>query len=65
LGDSGVLVCDNGTQRFRVIGDIIIRCLRVIVPFAIERGVKSAEAGPLVGDVEPMMTLQQEENELR
>jgi hypothetical protein len=28
----------------------------VIVLLAIERGVKSAEAEPLVGDVEPMMT---------
>jgi hypothetical protein len=39
----------RGMPRLRVMGDIIMRCARVVLPFAILRGVKRAEEGPRGG----------------
>ena len=50
FGDSGVDF-ESGTPRLRVIGDIMIRCLRVCLPFAIVRGVKRAEEDFLAVEV--------------
>jgi hypothetical protein len=41
--------------RLRVVGAIIMRRLRVVLPFAIVRGVKRAEEAPQGGAVEDAM----------
>ncbi len=47
----------KGIPRFRVMGAIIMRWARIVVPLAILRGVKSAEAAPRAGDGDEAMVV--------
>ena len=52
----------KGIPRFRVMGAIIMRWARVVVPLAILRGVKSTEAAPRGGEGDEAMTVMKMQN---